>query len=352
MPPRQPAHDPVALLLVHSAVQRLGPEAPAVQGLGDLVHLVPGPAEDDRGGRHLQVKHAREGGRLVPAWRHVGGLPYQQPLGRRRRLASEFDPHRVAQVAADHAVDPRRHGRREQRGLPILGSFAQYQLDVLGEAHVKHLVGLVEHDDLKAAQVQRSPGDVVERAPGRRHHDVDTAVKRTQLPADRLPAVDRQHPHAHVAPVAVHRRGDLYRELARRHEDQGEHSRLPAPAGDPLEHGKREGGRLARPRRGLPNQVTARDQRRDGSSLDWRRLLVAEAGQRPAQSGEPAPARQSRWHPRHRPRPKNNRLARKAPITLPHWLHPWPRCGARLLAGYLSSATGTLASPAMSWPRR
>ena len=126
---------------------------------------------------------------------------------------------------------------------------------------------------------------MVERAPGRRHHDVDATVKRTQLPANRLPAVDRQHPHAHVAPVAVHRRGDLYRELARRHEDQGEHSRLPAPAGDPLEHGKREGGRLARPRRGLPDQVTARDQRRDGSSLYWRRLLVAEARQRSAQSG-------------------------------------------------------------------
>ena len=217
-------------------------------------------------------------------------------------------------MAAHHAVDPRRHGRREQRGLPVLRSFAQYQLDVLGEAHVKHLVGLVEHDDLKAAQVQRSPGDVVERAPGRRHHDVDATVKRTQLPADRLPAVDRQHPHAHVAPVAVHRLGDLYRELARGHEDQGEHPRLPAPAGDPLEHGKREGGRLARPRRGLPDQVTARDQRRDGSSLYWRRLLVAEARQRPAQSGGQPQLGEAAGIRRHCPRPMNNRLARKAPI--------------------------------------
>ena len=109
----------------------------------------------------------------------------------------------------------------------LLRGLAQYRLDVLGEAHVEHLVGLVEHDDLKAAQVQRSPGDVVERAPGRRHHDVDATVKRTQLPADRLPAVDRQHAHAHVASVAVHRLGDLYRELARGYENQGEHPACP-----------------------------------------------------------------------------------------------------------------------------
>ncbi len=132
-------------------------------------------------------------------------------------------------MTAHHAVNPRRHGRREQRGLPVLRGLAEYRLDVLGEAHVKHLVGLVEHDDLQAAQVQRSPGDVVEGTPGRRHNDVDAALKRTQLPADRLAAVDRQHTHARVPPVAVDRLGDLHRELARGHEDQGEHPRLPGP---------------------------------------------------------------------------------------------------------------------------
>ena len=234
-------------MLVHSAVQRLGPVAAAVQRLGQLVDLVPGAAEDDRGGRRLQVEHPAEGGGLVPARHDVGGLPDQQhvglaptPCGRARpgpgraggggpcrRSAAAWSP-RTARSAGSSGVSPR------------------IVLDVLGEAHVEHLVGLVEHDHLEAAQVQRAPVDVVERAAGRRHHDVDAAPERAELPADRLAAVDREHPRAHVAPVAVHRLGDLHRELARGHQDQRERLRLSA-----VRRGS-AGGRAARRRPSCP----------------------------------------------------------------------------------------------------
>ncbi len=46
-----------------------------------------------------------------------------------------------------------------------------------------------------------------------------------------------------------------------------------------------------------------------------------------------------------------NRLARQAPCTLPHWLRSWSRRRGPP-GGYPSSATVTLTSPAMSWPRR
>ena len=46
----QASHDPVALVLAHAAVQRLGAVAAPVQGLGDLVDLFAGTAEDDRRG--------------------------------------------------------------------------------------------------------------------------------------------------------------------------------------------------------------------------------------------------------------------------------------------------------------
>ena len=287
LPPRSRPIDPVALLLVHSAVQRLGAIAPAVQGLGKLVHLVPGAAEDDRCRRRLQVEHTSESGGLVSARHDVGTLLHQQAVGRRRRLAAELGSHRVAQVAAHHAVDARRHCRREQRGLPILRGVAEDRLDVLGEAHVEHLVRFVEDDDLKAAQVQRSPGDVIECAPGRRHHYVGATIKRSQLPADWLAAIDWQDTRANVMPVAMDRLGDLHRELARRHEHQGERRcppvYPPAVGEEPLEYGKREGGRLPRPSRGLPDQITARQQWRDGGPLYWCRLLITEAGQRAAQ---------------------------------------------------------------------
>ena len=186
-------------------------------------------------------------------------------------------------MTAHHAVDPRRHRRGEQRGLPAFRSAAKDLLDVLGEAHVEHLVCFVEDDDLKAAQLQRPPVDVVERAPGGRHHDVNATLKRPQLPADRLAAVDRQDPRADVTPVATHRLGDLHREFARRDQHQGERLRPPAVAEEPLEHGKREGGRLPRPGRGLPDQVTALKQRRDRRPLYRCRLLIAQAGERAAQ---------------------------------------------------------------------
>src|SRR5262249_37138699 len=223
------------------------------------------------------------GGGLVPARHNVGTLLHQQAIGRRRRLAAKLGPHRVPQVAAHHAVDSRRHSRREQRGLPTLRGVAEDRLDVLGETHVEHLVRLVEDDDLKATQRQRSPGDVVERAPGRRHHYVGATIKRTQLPADWLATIDRQNTRANVPPVAMHRLRDLHCKLARRHERQGERLWLPAFPQDPLEYGKREGGRLACPGRGLPDQITALQQWRDRGQLYRCRLLIPEAGERVAQ---------------------------------------------------------------------
>jgi len=186
-------------------------------------------------------------------------------------------------VAANHAVDARRHCRREERGLPILRGVAEDCLDILGEAHVEHLVRFVEDDDLKATQAQRSTGDVVERSPGRRHHYVGATIKRPQLPADWLAAIDRQNTRANVTPVAMHRLRDLHCELARWHEHQGERLYPPAFTEEPLEYGKREGGRLPRPSRGLPDQITALQQWRDGGPLYRCRLLITEAGERMAQ---------------------------------------------------------------------
>ena len=54
----------------------------------------------------------------------------------------------------------------ENSAVCRLRGVAEDLLDVLGEAHVEHLVRFIEDDDLKAAQLQRSPVDVVERAPG------------------------------------------------------------------------------------------------------------------------------------------------------------------------------------------
>src|SRR3546814_9017540 len=48
----QAGHHPVALGLVHAAVQRLGAVAPAVEAVGQVVDLGPRAAEDDRSEEH------------------------------------------------------------------------------------------------------------------------------------------------------------------------------------------------------------------------------------------------------------------------------------------------------------
>ena len=100
--------------------------------------------------------------------------------------------------------------------------FLEHRLDVLGESHVEHLVGFVEHDDLHAAHREASAPQVVERAARCCDDDVHAGAHRMQLPADRLAAVDRQHAHAERLAVAVDGLGDLHRELARGHEHDGD----------------------------------------------------------------------------------------------------------------------------------
>jgi hypothetical protein len=54
--------------------------------------------------------------------------------------------------ASAHRQDARRHRGREQRRLPRGGRGSRIASMVLGEAHVEHLVGLVEHEHLTSAR--------------------------------------------------------------------------------------------------------------------------------------------------------------------------------------------------------
>ena len=113
------------------------------------------------------------------------------------------------------------HRRREQRDLLVLGGVGEDRLDVLGEAHVEHLVGLVEHEEPQAAEVEGALLEVVHDPAGGADDDVDAAAQRRQLDAVPLAAVDRQHVHAgQVDGVLLERLGHLDRQLAGRREHQ------------------------------------------------------------------------------------------------------------------------------------
>ena len=155
------------------------------------------------------------------------------------------------------------------------------RLEVLREAHVEHLVGLVEDDHPDPVEPQAAALEMVDRPARRGDDDVHAAPEAAQLLTDRLAAVDRQDAGAHLAAVLEERLGDLHRQLAGRDQDERGRAALAGLADrDALEGGQGEGRRLAGPGRSLCQQVPAGEQGRDRLALDGSGLLVAEGRDR------------------------------------------------------------------------
>ena len=196
----------------------------------------------------LEVEDPAERGELVRPADDVGDLADPRGLAG-GRLGLDPDRDRVPQVPPGEPRDRPRDRGREQRRLVDLGQRAEDPLEVVGEAHVEHLVGLVEHDGLDLVEADRPALEVVDRAARRRDDDVDAAREPVELRGDRLAAVDGHDPRAELAAVLVDRLGDLHRELAGRRQDERPG---PAPA--------------ARPSRGAPRPSTGSPGARCSSS--------------------------------------------------------------------------------------
>ena len=277
----EPVHDPIALLLAHAAVQGRRVVAAAGQRLRQLVHFQPGACEDQRRGGILQVQDPRQRGELVGAAHDVHALPDAGHLRARWPFGAHGHPDRLPEMASR---DPRDRGRdrgREERGLASRRGRGEERLEVFGEAHVEHLVGLVEHDGLHGVEGEAAASQVVHGPAGGGDHHVDPAPERPELLADRLAAVDRKDVGIHATTISVDGLRDLHRQLARGDQDERERparARPPqAPAGgEPLQDREREGGRLAGPRGRLRQHIAPGEEGRDRLELDRRRLLVPQ----------------------------------------------------------------------------
>ena len=188
-------------------VQVLAQAVGAVLHAGEHQHLVPVLRLDQMDQQILLLLAAdgddalrdRLGSGVAP--RHLDDTRLvQQPLGQRLDLVAE--------------------GGREQQALLLLGQDRQHLLDVVHEAHVEHAVGLVEHEELDAAQVQRALAVVVEQPARRGHQDVDAALEAVDL---RAHADAAEHHHAReleMLAVVAHALLDLGGEFAGGGEDQ------------------------------------------------------------------------------------------------------------------------------------
>ena len=264
-------HHAVAGALAHVPVQRLDVHPAVAELLVELVDADLGAREDDRlvgllGGEHLD--------QLLGL---VGLLDLDLELLDRvdgQRVRDDLHVHGVVEVVVGQRADRGRHRGREERGLPRVRREGEDLLDVLQEAEVEHLVGLVEHDEATVVEHERVARDEVEHAADGADHDVPAALQLRLLRADRRAAEDGDDVDALARGVGADRLGDLDAELARR----GEHERLHLAElrVDVLDDRQPERRRLARAGLGLADDVAALEHRRDRLLLDRGRLLVAD----------------------------------------------------------------------------
>ena len=290
-------HDPVPLLLRQTAVEGGGVTAAGGERLCKIVHFATGAGEDQGGGAVLKVQDPAKGGQLVLATDDVGHVANAGLLALGGTLRLHADADGVLEVALGEAGDGPGDGRGKQCGPTRGGQGAQDLVEVVGEAHVEHLVGLVEDHGLDVVKAQRATVDVINGAPGGCNHDVHATRQTGELRGDGLAAVHGDHAAADLAAVLVDGLGHLHRELARGREDQGggpaaaaiaghaavanvgaSLTRLVHVDGERLENRQGECGCLAGAGWGFGKKVAAGKQRRDGRGLHRGGLLVAEGG--------------------------------------------------------------------------
>ena len=210
----QLVHGALALLLGNVAVDGGCGEPACAQLFGNLFRLILRAYEDDHRFKLRHLEDAGDGVELVAVRREQVALR-DVGVGAGLRLNGDF--FRVVQVVAGDAANRVRHRRGEQRHLLRLRCVLEDALHVLLEAHVEHLVRLVEDEELQVGDVQRALLQVVDHTTRRTHDDLGTPAQAGKLDAVGLATVDGQDVHAaQVVGEGLEGVRHLQRQLARR----------------------------------------------------------------------------------------------------------------------------------------
>ncbi len=263
------AQDLLALSLRYIAVESLDGVAALQQSVHQLVRADLRPAEYDAVEVGRDVDDAGQGVELV-ALAHLEIDLVGQVGGDLGGLgAHHLD---VAHVGLRQVHDPLGHRGREEQHAPLIGRMAHDLLDILDEAHVEHLVRLVQHEEADAGQVERAAADVVEDTAGRADHHVRAFGQTPQLFADRGAAVDGRYGEFLFVVVGDQLLGDLQGQFACGDQHNGLYAS--GSARELLQDRQAVGGRLAGAGLGLGDDVMAAfEQDRNGELLDGGRAL-------------------------------------------------------------------------------
>ena len=213
----EPVERALALALALVAMDGGGGNLRLLQMLGHLVGAALGAGEDE-GAREILIRqklgqHLALGGAGQvnhPLLDAVGGLGD----------GGNGDLDGVLEEFAGELADLIRHGGREEQVLAARHQMGDDLADRAHEAEVQHLVGLVEHEDLRAGDVGGTAVEMVDQAAGRGDEHIEAARQRLDLRAMADAAEDDRNLHAHMASIGAKTVGDLGREFARRREHE------------------------------------------------------------------------------------------------------------------------------------
>ena len=136
-----------------------------------------------------------------------------------------------------------RHGRGEEpRALDVVHRL-KYRLHLVVEAHVEHVVALVEDYARDVVGLERAAAQVVEDSPGRADDHGSAVAQRAYLALHVEAADERRYADAHVRAEPGEFARRLLRELARRRED--DYARRARALLHFVEQRQREGERLS-----------------------------------------------------------------------------------------------------------
>ena len=185
---------------------------------------------------------------------------------------------RLALVSADQRICGLVEGGREEEGLPGGRRAVEEPPHLREEAHVRHPVGLVDHNHLDGAELSVAAVDQVGEAAGTRDEHVDSSAEGAALGFDPDPSVARGDADAARGAEPFELTTNLGRQLAGG--DQHEGTRPPRfgvpDAGDERDP---KGERLARARRGLAADIASSAGIGEGQSLNGQRAVEATRGQ-------------------------------------------------------------------------
>ena len=273
-----------AFLLAEFARERHDLKA-AIRHAGQkVVHVHPRLAEHDGRARFVIAQHVEDGVFAITGGDVQGAIFDIDMLA---GLARCLNPQRIALKILGEGGDGGGNGGRKHHGATIIGCGGQDKFQILAEAEIEHLIGLVQHGGAQAGQIERAAFDMVAQAARRADHDMHAAFQRALFGAviHAADAGGNLGPGFGIEPFKFTR--DLQGQFARGGDDQGHrHIGEQQAVGPPQQvggNGHAKGHGLARAGLGADKRVAASHFGLQHRKLDGGEGFVTAGGKRRCQ---------------------------------------------------------------------